>query len=150
MRPPVSESYLMYIKAFAHNHLYENNKAESILKQALGRCSQKNALYYRVACAFCRIFSYSSDNNENQLFEKHVVCLINDNHCLSKNLHNYMEYLLAKYGYEKNLNSNEIDNALMQERKSFDVENKSYLKVIHPFLEYVKAQLLCREYINTM
>lgn len=141
---------LLYLKAFCHNRLNENKKAKSILKQALERCSLKNALYYRVACAFCRIFSYSSDNNENQLFEKHVVCLINDNHCLSKNLHNYMEYLLAKYGYEKNLNSNEIDNALMQERKSFDVENKSYLKVIHPFLEYVKAQLLCREYINTM
>lgn len=141
---------LLYIKAFSHNHLYENNKAESILKQALGRCSQKNALYYRVACAFCRMFSYSSDNNENQLFEKHVVCLINDNHCLSKNLHNYMEYLLAKYSYGKNLNSSEIDNALMQERKGFDIANKSHLKVIPPFLEYVKVQLLCREYINTM
>lgn len=136
----------LYLKAFCHNRLNENKKAKSILKQALERCSQKNALYYRVACAFCRIFSYSSDNNENQLFEKHVVSLINDNHCLSKNLHNYMEYLLAKYGYEKNLNSNEIDNALMQERKNFDVENKSYLKVIPPFLEYVKAQLLCNEY----
>lgn len=141
---------LLYLKAFCHNHLSENMKAKSILKQALERCYQKNALYYRVACAFCRIFSYSSDSNENQLFEKHVVCLINDNHCLSKNLDKYMEYLLAKYGYGKNLNSSEIDNALMQERKGFDIENKSHLKVIPPFLEYVKAQLLCREYINAM
>ena len=49
---------LLYIKAFSHNHLYENNKAESILKQALGRCSQKTLfiIVWHVHSVECSLF----------------------------------------------------------------------------------------------
>lgn len=92
--------------------------------------------------------TYSSNENENKLLEKSVVSLINDGYDLRKNLEKYGEYLMAKYGYKQKLKPNELDNALMQEKRKFDIENKQHLKIIIPFLEYIKANILTRDYIN--